>query len=223
MDSEQHFRKNQNNCQANRLLALNDWTDTNVSYHFNSDGFRSADFNKNSGYMALGCSFTQGVGLPISQAWPWLVGYHFKLETQNLGIGSGSLDMCFRLAQYWIPRLKPKFVVLLEPDSSRIEYHDETGPKNLLVNQPNVMPDWYLKAYYAHAENAQQNRLKNVMAIEYICNKNNIPLYTWPPFIEQLSPDPPIVDDWARDLAHNGPAYNKWFANKVIAEIEQHN
>ena len=74
---------------------------------FRSDRFDTSD----DGILFLGCSLSLGVGIDDEQlVWPWIVGKHFNKKVWNLGIGAQGEDMCFKLAQKWIPKLKPSAV-----------------------------------------------------------------------------------------------------------------
>lgn len=219
MDTEKRYQNHLIDTKKRSLLEQNNWIDREILYTFNSNGFRSDEFNNDQpGYVALGCSFTMGIGLPKEDVWCWQVGDYFKLKTWNLGLGGGSLDQCFRLATYWLEKLNPRFVILLEPPKTRFEVLDNDCAINITPEETSWWQDRYVKTYLATSTNSDINRLKNIQAIGYLCNELNIPFYTWPPFTEQLNTRS-YYTDFARDLAHNGPIYNRDFANKVIKYI----
>ena len=51
--------------------AVSYWKDKSIEYRYNNYGFRTYDdFNKDDeGIVCLGCSFTEGIGLPLEYNW----------------------------------------------------------------------------------------------------------------------------------------------------------
>ena len=93
-----------------------------INYKINSYGFRAEEFVEGQPcIVALGCSYTVGIGLPYKDIWPTLVGNALGLPVYNLAWGGSSADTCFRMARYWIPKLTPVHVLMLTPPESRIE------------------------------------------------------------------------------------------------------
>jgi hypothetical protein len=124
-----------------------------ISYHFNNQGFRaqSIDDNfdpQNNNLVALGCSFTMGIGLPYKDLWPTRLAQALNLKACNFGWGGGSSDRCFRLAEYWVPHLKPKLVVLLNPPRGRMEVviNQDTGEPEGIMPMDNH-PDAFVKKW----------------------------------------------------------------------------
>ena len=60
--------------------------------------------------MCLGCSISFGTGLPYENTWPYLVSRKLNLSCWNLSQPASSLDTCYRLANHWVPILKPKYI-----------------------------------------------------------------------------------------------------------------
>ena len=115
------------------ILTLAGWTEPDcISYKYNNYGFRDDDFDNRSAGIALGCSFTEGTGLPKSAIWCNVLSKLLNTHIWNLGVGGASFDTVFRLLDYWLPRLSPKFVVICGPPTHRIELFDNKNiPKNL--------------------------------------------------------------------------------------------
>ena len=132
------------------------------------------------------------------------------------------MDLCFRLADYWIPQLKPQFVVMLDPPAERIEIHTKYGGENLQSTDHRIKGDWYLMNYYAHEENSHWNTRRNLGAIEHLCLTNRTPFYHWNRSEWNLGIDPAHAD-LARDLTHAGPNSHRYFADLVINTIEKDN
>src|SRR6056300_1497585 len=120
--------------------VLNDWV--KLSYEVNSHGFRGIEMptvKKPRSIITLGCSNTFGVGMPIGQIWPTLVGNTLKIRAYNLGVPLGSLDTAFRVLLAWLPKIRPSHVFLLEPPGIRYETITSHGIKksSIHVPQPN--------------------------------------------------------------------------------------
>jgi hypothetical protein len=92
-----------------------------ITYRFNSHGFRADEFDGGPYMLALGCSFTVGIGLPEQDTWALQTATALGLKCANLGWGGYSADSCYRLAEYWIPELRPKYVCMLVPPNHRVE------------------------------------------------------------------------------------------------------
>jgi len=221
MDTKELYEKNLIN--KYELLKKYDWIDTNITYNFNLQGFRCADFNDGPSAIFLGCSFTLGIGLPKKDIFPTLVSNELNLNCYNLAHAGSSSDTAFRLGYHWIPQLKPKLVIMLAPELHRLEHlymtekNEVDYVKFLPQNQP--LEEWYRK-YLLIKENSDLNRIKNHFAIENICQNNNVKLVYltyedhFLKFRKEFGPE-----HMARDLAHPGKITHKKFAEKVLSMI----
>jgi hypothetical protein len=213
-DSEESYKKN-----YNQLKNCN-WIDKDITYQFNSLGFRCNEFTNDPSIMFLGCSFTCGIGLPLENIWPELVAKEFRMNCANLGIGGGAADTAFRLCLGYIDKIKPKAVVYLPPPGVRIEIEidNKLVPINVYsykCNDYNILVRQFFKLWLiGETNNDYFNRTKNSLAIKQLCSERNIP------FI-QLSMDNFPNLDWARDLAHDGIESNHTFAKHAINEIKK--
>jgi len=181
-DSEELFEQNMADPKQRARLLSNGWTRDNVSYTFNQYGFRSEDFVTNSvndSVLFLGCSLTAGIGVDLESSWAYKVASSLGLRCYNLGVGASSADTCFRLAHHWIPRLRPKYVMMLTPSNTRMEMMLENELVNLMPNMSEYIENHYegmLNGFYngwlSHPANSEMNRLKNVMGVQTICNSN---------------------------------------------------
>jgi hypothetical protein len=197
-----------------------------ITYRLNSYGFRADEFNGNPCLVALGCSYTVGIGLPDEVTWARQTASALNLQCANLAWGGYSTDSCYRLAEYWIPKLKPAYVCMLAPPRSRIE---------LLLDQsalrvPQQLPfevflpqsqsplfssnDQYLKHWFLNDNNALINQRKNTLAIRQLCANLTIPCtvlnaeeYMWWSR-EQIG--------YARDYMHGGPKIHNTLAKKFV-------
>ena len=189
-----------------------------ITYKFNSNAFRSEEFDPAAdNLVALGCSFTMGVGLPIQTVWPSLLGDALNLHVCNLGWGGFAADSCFRMAEYWIPYLNPTLVVFLVPDMARLEIivDEKTGDAIRLMavtveHHPHL--NEFTKHWFGQDENSRLNNKKNQLAVEAICHQLGIPILCYEVPIEMGSDR----FDVARDLKHAGPGTHKKFTEKII-------
>jgi hypothetical protein len=196
-----------------------------ISYHFNNQGFRaqSIDDNfdpQNDNLVALGCSFTMGIGLPYKDLWPTRLAQVLNLKACNFGQGGGSSDRCFRLAEYWVPYLKPKLVVLLNPPRGRMEVviNQDTRESEGIMPMDDH-PDAFVKKWMSVDENQRLNNLKNSLAIEALCNRLGIPFLpyeadTWMSRSREEA-------EYARDYFHAGPEGHKSFTERILGDFSK--
>ena len=218
-DSEKFFKKNTQNPAKLAYLEQMGWSDpTAINYKFNSHGFRCDEFSETDNFIAIGCSYTQGIGLPLELTWPAILGKKLNLTPYNLGIGGTGADTCFRLLDYYLPLLKPKFIVFLCPPEARIEIL-LNGESEVFIPEsmsPRYNPgDFYLSNWFMHQDNYKTNRRKNIMACKYLAYQYDTKILV------------SAVDEWpvtasigfARDFLHAGPAAQELFVEKTIGML----
>lgn len=176
-----------------------------IEYKFNSHGFRDAEFDQRDNFIAIGCSFTEGVGLGKDQIWPTkltnLVGTH----VWNLGIGGAAADTCFRILDYYIQVLKPKAVFFLVPPVMRVELHYDDRIESHLANDGHVSN--FVKQWFVCEDNGTINRYKNTLAMKQICYTAGVNLYVQDSISNMLE-----NIELARDLLHPGEEYQDYIA-----------
>jgi hypothetical protein len=202
-------------------LTEYNWVDRHFTYRFNSHGFRSDEFSNDDSVMFLGCSMTVGIGLPLEDTWAYQVAKTLNLKCFNLSIGGSGPDTAFRLANHYIPQIKPKLVVYLEPPPGRFSLLSANGEFYQFITGNLNFIDPMFRKYYEHwislEENLTLNSLKHKLAIQAICQEHNIKFvfgnsYTDMPFV-----------DYARDLIHAGVKSNKMLAELILDRINQNN
>ena len=196
-----------------------------ITYKFNSYGFRSDEIDDRDCMIALGCSFTIGIGLPVESTWPQIVGRQLGLVPHTMAWGGTSADTCFRLAEYWIPQLKPKAVFMLAPPPSRFELIRASGVPPV----ENYMPqsesrsaseiDSFLKHWHTMDENARLNQKKNKLAIQAMCSDSNIPFFVYNAFDHMAMSREEI--GYARDRMHGGPAGHDRLAKIMLNDFSK--
>lgn len=201
-----------------------------ISYKLNSHGFRCEEFGNDRHLIALGCSYTMGIGLPVESIWPSLVGQALNLPVANFSWGGSSTDTCYRLLRYWIREINPKAVMILVPPLQRIELvMDEickqsdkpiaevfmAGSLSTYFN-PN---DVYLNHYFMQIENQRLNREKNIFAMKALCDEYEVP------FFSQTTDDTMTRSrediGYARDHLHGGPIIHREIADRFVKEYNR--
>ena len=194
-----------------------------ISYSINQQGFRGQDIDSSvPGMLALGCSFTFGSGLPESVLWPTLVADQLSLAVWNLAWPGTAADTCYRLAEYWIPELKPKLVCALIPPRDRFELitSDPALPVEVFMSTSESsmfsQSDMYLKHWFVTDQNAWINQRKNARAIQALCNEHDIPCII--KYADQEMSGSREELEYARDYMHAGPRGHQLLAGKILNE-----
>ena len=210
MDTEELYLNHlKSNYQA---LERGGWIDKEITYKFNSFAFRCKEFTNDPSILFLGCSHTVGVGITLDDAWPTIVAEKLNLQCYNLGQGGSSADTAYRLGSYWIPKILPKIVVCLIPESHRLEVVRDHDMEFLTP----MSPPGYYSSFYNHwlscDTNSQLNSEKNTLALAQVSQLNGckfVPVKL--NMFNRLDP--------ARDLAHNGIQSHLALANTVLSLI----
>ena len=238
-DSEQLWSENLADPERRAMLERSGWLEPQpaITYTYNYHGFRDEDFDDRPCGMALGCSFTEGFGVTQEQTWPWVLGEMVGHKVWNFGIGGTGIDTCYRIMEFWIPLLKPRFVAMLDPPIPRIEICAATGKFTTLLNlgwehsDVTSPQDQFIKNWFAQAFNWLIQHRKHVLAMRMLAQDHGIPfvhLYHGP----ICQPDPDYqrraeffpdndlgILDRARDLAHAGPRTLRLTAEKLYDQL----
>jgi len=203
-DSVKTFNKHwDTKLNRSKLVKNGYFLDTIIEYRTDHYGFRNQPWSTISNSMlALGCSFTFGTGLDIADTWVYRLGNKLGKSMYNAGIPGSSNDTAFRLANYLIPKYKPKAVFLLSPFKERYEfYHNESlnkGFYDYAAAKDNRI--WIIDNVELSNElHDTLNTKKNILAIKCLCDEINIPFNYIS--VEDVIP---VRGDRARDLEHWG-------------------
>lgn len=218
-DTEHQYQ--QNLISRRQELSDNDWIDREFTYKFNSHGFRSEEFTDHDSIMFLGCSMTTSIGLPLENTWAYQVANSMNLKRFNLAIGGTGPDTAFRLASHYVPQIKPKIVVYVDPPPGRFTLVRGTGEfQDFFTGQIDYINTEF-RSYYEHwllnEENLTLNSLKHKLAIQALCQQYNIKFVFAKSYTEMK------FLDYARDLNHSGRNSNKDFAEIILNRINQNN
>lgn len=234
-DSEESYQRMIQDPAHQAYFAEQGWDKPGgITYRINNEGFRGDNFDYTSpGMIALGCSFTFGIGLPEKDIWPTLVGQSLGLKVANLSWGGIAADSCFRLAAYWVPRLRPKIVVMLTPPPDRFEVFldpDWATKSNRAIALDVLMPqsqskefeqDSFFRHWWLNNENSKINRLKNQLALKQVCQEYDIPCMIYCCF-DAFGRTREEVG-YARDYMHAGPPGHKILANRILNDWNEAN
>jgi len=220
-DQPDLFNENIKDPEKKERLTLLGWTDPDcISYRYNSYGFRDIEFDDRPAGIALGCSHTEGTGIPESTTWCKVLSKMLNIHVWNLGVGSSSYDTVFRLLDYWLPRLSPKFVVMLEPTGGRVELFNN---HNLPINVGPWSNSSHL-AYYKLWVDSEINdiisRRKNLLAMRQLCDNANT-IFKVLKTSDMMSYPAKENLATARDLMHCGPKSHGIFAQKMYNLLPQ--
>jgi hypothetical protein len=216
-DSKERFEKNtKDNFE---LLNKNNWFNKTISYKFNSNGFRSDEFDSSSdSILFLGCSLTFGTGLCIEDTYNYLIAKSLNLKFFNLGLGGSSNDTAFRLGYHYIPLLKPKVVVLASPEITRLELCNNGEIFYYRPQLTNYQMDRFYKKWISDDTNSLLNCQKNSLAIEGLCLKLGIKFHYFNAPDLFLHKDI-VHEDYARDLIHPGVKTHHSVYKKIMLTI----
>jgi hypothetical protein len=215
-DTIEQYRHNYKNHQEE--LKKYGWLYKQITYKFNSYGFRCNEFTGLPSVMFLGCSNTLGTGLPLNETWTTLVAKQLELESANLAIGGGSSDSSFRMFLGYVDLIKPKMVIYNQPPIHRVELVTNDSIKNVMIQHNVDYECEYFKEYLCHDTNSEINMYKNLIAIKSLCRNKKIKFHYFDNYMSK-SFDPTVEIDLARDLIHYGTSYNESFAKFVLSEI----
>jgi hypothetical protein len=227
-DTQESFQRLMQDPQHRAYFASMGWDQPDaITYKINSHGFRCDEFETGPYLVALGCSYTVGIGLPVESTWPYLVSQALGLKCANLAWGGYSTDTCYRLARYWIPRLKPVMVAMLTPPRARLELlmnrdliSDPRKQMDFEVFLPECLSqhfdphDVYLTHWFANEQNQDINQEKNILALRQQCSDQEI-------FCGVVNSDRHMclsrdIVGYARDHMHAGPIAHQWIAQDLI-------
>ena len=213
-DNEQRYKENLQKSEiAGHIKTFN------VSYKLNSNGFRTKEIVEDtSSVVALGCSHTFGLGLPEQDTYIAQLGKRLGINYYNLGVPGGSNDTAFRVASYWLPIIKPKYVVMLTPHMARFEMLEKKGGHRSFVPNENItgVHRDIIRFFITNDENLVLNRHKNLLGIENIVEHYNGKFYSYPEDIMTKQEE----TDLARDWQHTGPKQNLVVAQLMYEDIK---
>jgi len=161
------------------------WKPEDFNYTFNKYGFRSVEFEPSDKFKILvsGCSFTEGIGLPLDRIWPTLLSNMIPNSiVYNLGQGGHSNAYIARSIYKTIDILKPNLVAIFYSYKDRLEIFDHMLPG--FQHNKNIKPylaitDAEKPLYPKHllfTANQNYEYQKNKLFVELVCSNYKTPL-----------------------------------------------
>ena len=185
------------------------WTKIAISYKYNAQGFRTyqlEDYLDKTVDIALGCSFTEGVAMPIESVWTSLIEKQTTIPMLNLGVGSGTTDTVARILTNIAPLFKINNVYILWPRIERFEIYYDTWIETIYPMNAQEQHVWAMEQ--AHAQNRY---LKNKQMVKLLAEKYNFSIIEREVnefFYNQV--------DTARDNTHFGYQTNRNVAESFL-------
>jgi hypothetical protein len=207
---------NEKNFAANPITK---WQGIEISYKYNSDGFRThefSDFLCKKVNIAVGCSLTEGVGIPIENVWPSILEQKLGIPLLNLGLGGGSTDTVARIITNISGLFQIEKVFVLWPDKHRFEFYDEDRNSIVPIGSWNAS-DNYL--WNMSNSNSLQRLYKNKNILDLLSKQHGFEVIeiTVENALETISRVDP-----ARDDRHFGITPNiklaEWFLSLIKAQ-----
>ena len=202
--------------ESNKIEARKlGWSENNVTYNINSNGYRGAIEPGVGVSAAFGCSFTFGSSVDEHQPWPYI------LDIANCGQPGSSNDKIARLAISYINTFKPTDIYVCWTFPQRREWVDEKGNVIAFKNVTPVEAAQILSQTWVSWDNAllhlsndlwdEYNYTKNVMLLEGVCSMNNITLHQTSVLDMNHTQYP-----YGRDLTHPGADWHVIIAEQFL-------
>ena len=213
------------------------WNNTEISYKFNSLGFRTPELSEvisltDPWFLALGCSYTVGVGISQSDRWSDQLSLLQNMPHINLAMAGAGLDYCVYQSRLWLRNLseRPDFVVVQHSEGVRQLWSEFTdfgvavgsppGGDRELDNQSQETWREHLQRFpVVLTQNFRLGQLTNILTEMW--NSAGVPVYHWTfteDGVNHMS-DYAVAEfptdysasfkpDWGRDGYHDGPVTN---------------
>jgi hypothetical protein len=169
-----------------------------ISYKFNNQGFRTYALdiiNDNKINVALGCSQTMGIGLPVEMTWPFQIEKLTGIKTVNLGLGGASADTVARLLTNVSGLFDIHSVYILWPSYNRFEEYDNNNVHEILPHNARLEHVWYMNEC-----NGTQRFYKNQIIVSTLKKLYNFNLHE----LHYDTTNWRVLGDLARDQIHSG-------------------
>lgn len=196
--------------------------DIETEYSTNNFGYRDTDWNSKAEILAVGCSNTFGVGVPVEGRWTNILEKKLNKKIQNLGIAGGSInELISKSFEYFKKFGNPETLLCLFPDPFRIplpfkknliigNYHKNDLPDEIDLFIENVCftysEEYFKKSKYFKIPYSYEQVLplelpiffsmQSIHMLEQYCKSNNIKLI-WSSWYDDL---PRVLDDTQEDI-----------------------
>ena len=183
--------------------------DVETEYQYNSFGYRSNEWNDHCDVLAVGCSNTMGLGIPVEHSWPQILSKIINKDVRTLSRSGGSiLDLVQKTFAYFREFGNPKTIFCLFPEPFRLMIPGNKRLASSKYLQDGIITDTYLESFgYDQVSSRpkyskQPHEYKDIIpmevplffaaqsihALEQYCRANNIELFwsCWQPDFSNL-------------------------------------
>ena len=217
-DSDNKSRFNFNMKTHKSKLEKLGWTNSNITYSFNKESFRSDSFRKKCSILFNGCSQTMGTGLPLEKTWTNQVANYYKVNYHNLAIAGSDWNAIAQRSVFWLPRLKPKVHIIKAPPSQRFTWwKDRVLLGSSDMSRQELLKNKAVVDIIDDGANYEWMRYSAMKVIETICKDLDIKLLYVP--MGRITKS--NSSDLARDLVHWGCIENNHLADWVIKKMKE--
>jgi hypothetical protein len=172
--------------------------DIETEYSFNNFGYRDSHWNSKAEILAVGCSNTYGIGVPIDSRWTNILEQKIHKKIHNLSLPGGSInELVSKSFEYFKEFGNPHTMLCLFPDPFRLRLPfkkklikgSQYGPSvDLFINNAyfaNSLKDsermQYFKMPYSYEEVLPIElplyfSMQSIHMLEQYCKSNNIKL-----------------------------------------------
>jgi hypothetical protein len=165
--------------RANRKRCIRHVSKDTVEYVYNSQGYRTEEFDTipDNYAIAVGCSHTEGVGLPYEFVYSNQLSQRLGLQVINLGVASSGAMFVKKNILSWVTNIQkaPKFVIAQWPNPYRMFVYEKNFAHFELVQSPS-------QCLIHHAIKLSENNLleswvSSIIETNTILRLLNIPCY----------------------------------------------
>ena len=171
--------------------GLPNYSKDEITYELNSDDYRSDEFDKKTELpiLFMGCSLTEGIGLPLNEVWTYHL--HSKIaETTgkvipfwSLAKGGTGIDYAARCFYKYGPLLKPKYVFYLLSSTHRREYEYCLDTAEYRMWLPSDTPDNSF-SMFADPKFSAYQAYRSLMILNSVASSTGTTIFIFNPFPE---------------------------------------
>lgn len=186
------------------------WQDIGITYDFSNEGFRTYDFDFLLGKeidVALGCSHTMGVGLPIDSVWPSLIEKSRPCPMLNLGLGAGTTDTVARILTNITGLFQINTVFIFWPEFKRFETYSDENADFIIPNNSLIEHTWNMDQHIS-----LHRFYKNKLIVDLL--GHNTVTHVHGTLFKNYR-----ILDYARDGMHFGPETHKLIAKLFLDKL----
>lgn len=233
-DSPGLYAENLNDEARRAWLHGLGWIDRTITYRINQFGFRCDDFSdsdtKHRGIVVLGCSYTQGTGLPEEEVYTHHLQTHFGRKVWNLGIpGADTKPLANFALFHMLDYIEPEAIIFTIPPNGRYKSLRDFPPCEL-ENVPELdgidIGKKYNRTQITDLTETTMNYVRDMMSVKALCADLGIPFVASTANnlsdIHDRETAKRLDYDRARDLMHFGVKHHRRWADKYIRELEPH-